>query len=310
MEFPLLAQAVREREDVELRLKPVSAATLLQTRLEDELTDKQRQRDEAAAVEAQAREEFRKEREANEEAIASENKAHQKNIDDIRKNCVVVPERCMVPKMEDENRRHNDVIAPLLKQRDEINNQIKSRVKTDTKEIDAEIARLRLDLTSAKKETRELKTQNQIYRMAAMLYRADVDKIDAAQFETVRSWFSVFSAVAVSLAGTVAALVYYARERVPGQLTFFGRAFLKLINAGRAYFARKRRRIYREVIVTPIEKIVYRDGKEPPVVVKEEVVKWVDRIVLIPRWGIKEPIHINSIIRGGKPNVTAMKKEA
>ena len=39
----------------------------------------------------------------------------------------------------------------------------------------------------------------------------------------------------------------------------------------------------------PVEKIIYRDGKEPPKIVEieKEVVKWIDRIVLIPRWGIK-----------------------
>jgi hypothetical protein len=64
------------------------------------------------------------------------------------------------------------------------------------------------------------------------------------------------------------------------------------------------------VIVEPVEKIIYRDGKEPPVIVEKEVVKWIDRIVLIPRWGIKFPVHVNSLIRDQKPNVTEMKKIA
>jgi hypothetical protein len=46
-----------------------------------------------------------------------------------------------------------------------------------------------------------------------------------------------------------------------------------------------------------VEKIIYRDGKEPPTIVEKEVVRWVDRIVLIPRWGLKYPVHANSLAR-------------
>jgi hypothetical protein len=47
------------------------------------------------------------------------------------------------------------------------------------------------------------------------------------------------------------------------------------------------------------ERVIYRDGKEPPTVVEKlvQVVRYIDQIVLIPRWGIKAPIHINSLIR-------------
>jgi hypothetical protein len=57
----------------------------------------------------------------------------------------------------------------------------------------------------------------------------------------------------------------------------------------------------------PIEKFIYRDCKEPPTIVKEEVVKWIDRIVLIPRWGLRAPIYANSLIKD-EPSVTALKK--
>jgi hypothetical protein len=44
------------------------------------------------------------------------------------------------------------------------------------------------------------------------------------------------------------------------------------------------------------ERVVYRGGKEPPTVVEKEVTRFVDQIVLIPRWGIKAPIHVNSLL--------------
>lgn len=113
--------------------------------------------------------------------------------------------------------------------------------------------------------------------------------------------FSTFSAVAVALAGTVAALVYYARSRVPGAPSLVGKLGIKLLNARRAYFARKRKPL--KVEVPGPERVIYRDGKEPPVVVEKLVDRLIDHIVLIPRWGIWNPTYINSLIRSGKRNV-------
>jgi hypothetical protein len=44
------------------------------------------------------------------------------------------------------------------------------------------------------------------------------------------------------------------------------------------------------------ERIIYRDGKEPATVVEKEVTRFIDQIVLIPRWGIKAPILINALL--------------
>jgi hypothetical protein len=44
------------------------------------------------------------------------------------------------------------------------------------------------------------------------------------------------------------------------------------------------------------ERIVYRDGKEL-VPVEKEVVRFIDKIVLIPRWGIHRPFFVNSLVR-------------
>ena len=138
-----------------------------------------------------------------------------------------------------------------------------------------------------------------------MWYRISPSDVSNEQFEFVRFWFSTFGALAVALAGTVSALVYYAKYRIPGE-SLLSRLLAKLLKARRAYYARKRRAIYRDVPVEK-EKIVYGEGKEPPT-----IVRWMDRIVLIPRWGIKTPIHVNSLIRdekpNDKPNVTEIRK--
>ena len=115
--------------------------------------------------------------------------------------------------------------------------------------------------------------------------------------------------------------MYYAKQRIPGE-SLLSRLLDKL-SARRAYYARKRGPIYRDV---PVEgkdhlsgpkasgKIAQDREVEPPTIVEKEkeVVKWIDRIVLIPRWGIKTPIHVNSLIRNKKsydePNVTEIRK--
>jgi hypothetical protein len=51
------------------------------------------------------------------------------------------------------------------------------------------------------------------------------------QLATARWVFSTFSAFAVALAGSIAALVYYARNRVPGAPSFLGELIAKTIAA-------------------------------------------------------------------------------
>jgi hypothetical protein len=263
---------------VDQRLKPVTAAELVQSRTEDELTDKERERAEAAAVENKARDEFRKEREANEAAITAENKAHQDNIEQFTKSCRLTPrnDQCMKTELRKENTRYNDAMDPLLEERDDINKRIKERVKIDTKALDAEIAKLRKEVSAAKKETEEQKTQNQIYRIAAMVFWKDVNTVSKPQYQSVRLWFCVFSAVALSLAGVTAALVYYAAEKPRSQKPPLG----KMIAAIRAYFDRKRRKTY---------VVRYRDGVQfidKPVPVRQP------HLVLVP-WFIKHPTQID-----------------
>jgi hypothetical protein len=289
---------------VELRLKSVSEASLSLTKAEAKVKDLESQRDNSVAGDAKRRDELRADLKRVEEAIQAENDNHLKTLDEIRKTCAIVKEKCANPQQDKEKLRHENAIKPLEKQRDDLGEQIKKLVNSDrgdTKKLDGEIADAKIEVSDAKKARTEQLSQNQIYRLAAMWYRTGVADVTNAQFEFVRFWFSVFSAIAVSMAGTVAALVYYARDRVPGRPTFFG----KLVNSARAYFARKRKKIYRDV---PVEKIIYKDGKEPSTIVKEEVVKWIDRIVLIPRWGVRTPVHVNSLIKDEKPNVTTMKK--
>jgi hypothetical protein len=126
--------------------------------------------------------------------------------------------------------------------------------------------------------------------------------VTAQQFAVARWVFATFSALAVAFAGGIAALVYYARSRVPGALSFLGQLAAKVARARRAYYGRLRKPL--KVEVPGPERVVYPDGKEPPVVIEKPVDRMIDHytdhIVLIPRWGIKNPIHINPLVEAGK----------
>jgi len=80
----------------------------------------------------------------------------------------------------------------------------------------------------------------------------------------------------------------------------------KLARARRGYYARKRKPIVREV--PGPEHVIYRGGKEA-VVVEKEVTRFIDRIVLIPRFGIRFPVHVNSLIRGGERGVGTLNND-
>ena len=77
-----------------------------------------------------------------------------------------------------------------------------------------------------------------------------------------------------------------------------GKLIAKVARARRAYYARKRRPL--KVQVMGPKRVVYRDGKEPATIIEKEVPRFIDQIVLIPRWGIKAPTHVNALF--SRPN--------
>jgi hypothetical protein len=182
--------------------------------------------------------------------------------------------------------------------------QIDELVKTDDSDVEGlgqKIAAAEVTAAEARKLLRSAADANQIYRLAASWYGVSTSDVTAEQFAKARLVFATFSAIAVALAGSIAALVYYARSRVPGAPSFLAGSMAKLLRARRAYFLRKRRPL--KVEVPGPERVIYRDGKEPPTVIEKLVDRFIDHIVLIPRWGIWNPTYINSLIRSGKRNV-------
>jgi hypothetical protein len=236
--------------------------------------------------------------------LAKDADVHQKNLEGIREACRIVRDKCIVPRSQEEDARYREVAQKRASEIEQyrgeqlrLQSEIDQLVKADAEalaELGRKIATADALVNQRKKTFRSAADGNQIYRLAANWYHVSASDVTSEQFAVARWVFSTISAIAVALAGTVAALVYYASNRdVAGGSRLF-KAISSLSRAGRAYYARKRRPI--KVEVPGPERIVYREGKEQ-VVVEKEVVRFIDKIVLIPRWGIHRPFFVNAFIR-------------
>jgi hypothetical protein len=239
--------------------------------------------------------------------LAKDAEIHQKNLEGIREACRIVRDKCIVPRSQEEDTRYRDVAqkrgAEIEQYRAEqlrLQSEIDQLVKVDAEalaELGRKIAEADELVNQSKKAFRSAADGNQIYRLAANWYKVSTSDVTPEQFAVARWAFSTISAIAVALAGTVAALVYYAGNRGAADGSRIFKAISALSRARRAYYARKRKPI--KVEVPGPERIVYRDGKEQ-VVVEKEVVRFIDKIVLIPRWGIHRPFFVNAFVRGGE----------
>jgi len=303
---------------VELRLKPVSAASRELSNADAALAALQNRRQQSSKSNAQKRDELRLGADRRDASIAQltaqlgiEAQTHQNNLEEIREACRIIRESCMVPRSQAEDRRYGAEVSRLgtelagqREERKQLQSQIDELVTKDANDaasLDQGIGLAVSAVNGARQSLRNAADGNQIYRLAASWYGVGTSNVTSEQLAVARLVFATFSAVAVAVAGSVAALVYYAPSREPGTPSCFGAAWGKTTRACRAYFARKRRPLVREV---PGPEVVrYRAGKEPPIVVEKEVLRFIDRIVLIPRWGISVPMYINSLIREQRPSI-------
>jgi hypothetical protein len=296
---------------VDLRLKTVNTASREQSRADAELATLVERRKQMTTTDSQKREELRRGVDQRDTRIAEltaqiskEAEVHQRNLEGIREACRLVKDKCIVPRSQAEDTRYAGEVgrlgADLALQREESRqlqsqiDELVSRDATGVAGLDQKIAVAAASAEEARKALRTAADGNQIYRLAANWYGVSTSSVTAEQLSTARWVFSTFSAIAVALAGSIAALVYYSHSRVPGAPSLLGGLIAKVARAHRAYYARKRKPLKVEVMGP--ERVIYRDGKEPPTVVEKEVVRPIEQIVLIPRWGIKFPIHINALL--------------
>ena len=300
---------------VDLRLKAVNTARADALRAEDELSALVDQLKRTTTSDGQKRDELRRginQRDGSIDGLTAqlsrEAESHQKNLAEIRDACRIIRDKCLVPRSQAEDVRYaadvGRLSAELARQRDErkrLQSQIDGLVSkdaSDAAELNQRIGVAERTVAEAHKGLRNAVDRNQIYRLASSWYGVSTSDVTAEQFATARLAFSTFSAIAVALAGSIAALVYYARSRVPDAPSFLAASMAKFLRSRRAYFIRKRKPL--KVEVPGPERVIYRDGKEPPMIIEKLVDRFIDRIVLIPRWGIWSPTYVNSLIRSAK----------
>jgi hypothetical protein len=318
---------------VDLRLKAVNFASRELSRADSDLSTLVQHRKQMATSNSAKRQELRRGIEQRDASIAGltaqlnkEAEVHQRNLEEIREACRIIKDKCMAPRSQAEDSRYaaqvsrlNAELALRRGERNQLQSQIDELVSKDANdvaELDQKVGVAERSATEARKSLRSAVDGNQIYRLAASWYGVSTSDVTAEQFATARWVFSTFSALAVALAGSIAALVYYASSRLPGAPPLFGELMAKVARARRAYYARRRRPL--KVEVPGPERVIHRDGKEPPIVIEKPVDRYVDQIVLIPRWGIRSPIHVNSLVTRGErsldeaaesgSNVTPLKK--
>src|SRR5262249_38393486 len=237
--------------------------------------------------------------------LSREADTHQKNLEAIREACRIIRGKCMLLRSQAEDARYEKEVTTLSKSlkserdaRNALQAQIDGLVSEDAKEsaqLTQSLATAKTYVVDAQQAVRSAKDKNQIYRLAASWYGVSTSDVSDPQFASARGIFATFSAIAVAFASSVAALVYYARVRVPGAPTAFGLLIGKLTRARRAYYARRRKAVVRKV--PGPERVIYRVGKEPSTIIEQEVVRLIDLNGLIPRFGIKVPILIKSLFR-------------
>jgi hypothetical protein len=218
---------------VDLRLKPVKTAIREVQRAEAELSRLREQGERLVADAGRKREEMRAGAAQHDGGIsdltaqlAKEAETHQKNLEGIREACRIIRDACMVPRSQAEDARYVAVVnrlgTDLEHQREErkaLQKQIDGWVAADaadTADIDRKNAIAAYAATEARKAFRVAADGNQIFRLAANWYGVATADVTPEQFATVRWVFSTFSAVAIAFVGSVAALVHYSNNRVPG----------------------------------------------------------------------------------------------
>jgi hypothetical protein len=209
---------------VDLRLKAVNTASRELSRVEGDLSALLNQRDQLARSGEQKRQELRRGIEQRDASIAEltsqvnkEADIHQTNLEGIREACRIVRDKCMVLRSQAEDRRYageGDRMAhELTHQREDrkrLQAQIDGLVSSDAQTVaalDHKIAIATGAVAEARKALRSTQDANQIYRLAASWYGVSTSEVTEEQFATARFVFATFSAVAVSIAGSIAALL-------------------------------------------------------------------------------------------------------
>jgi hypothetical protein len=196
---------------------------------------------------------------------------HAAVLTQITAACKLIPGPCIIPRSREEDARYQQRMTELSAEQSRVEaelNRAQTHLDADDASIRKNDGRALERITAARKlmadwedTLRKAADDNQIYRSAGMYFGVNAADVTDQQIGKVRGFFCLFSATFVSLAGSMAAMVVYMRGKEPTPS--------KLARAIRAWLARHRRRLVREV------------AKE----VRVEVPKVIREIKLVPYTG-------------------------
>jgi hypothetical protein len=306
-----------------LRFNELTALMEVIAKAEASYSGLQKENVQITAADDQKRKELADEwsaRNANIESLMKQKNAadelNLKKLKEIRDSCRIIREKCMRPETEAEMRRYEAEVAPLNNGLESergrvagLQEQINGFVKGDN----AAVASRTLKETEAANSVKDAHlafdraaAANPIYQLATSWFHTS--NLTAEQLAITRWWFSTMSAIAVALTGSVAALVHYSGDRIPGAPSLPATLMAKVAWMARKYYARKRKAVVREVPVFKEGKeFIFREGKE---IVVKEVERKAVRIVLVPTRGIERPFWINWLWRregDGLPQMNDLK---
>jgi hypothetical protein len=183
---------------------------------------------------------------------------------------------CLGPKQDAELKRHNEAQARFDRQLDELR-AAKPAIETKLGALhdrgDEKVVAANADLkagdarlSDVRKDFEKAVLDSQVYRWAGALFGVSPRQVTAEQANRVLDVFAAAVAVSYVVAQALLAISFYGRHRksfVQTTAGFWRASWQRILRSMRAYYARKRRAVYRDrekIVVVPINertRIVY-----------------------------------------------------
>jgi hypothetical protein len=186
---------------------------------------------------------------------AADKAQHKDNNAQIEKMCKAVTYVCMGPKMTDELKRHQGAQADFAKELEQLraektsrNTEIAGLGANDGKKVDVsndEVKKAQEELKVVAREFDVAVLNNQVYRWAGVLHFKSARDVTADEANRILMTFAGMVAAGYVVAQVMLAIAYYGRDR-KGVVESAKINWSLAVRGVRAYFARKRRGVYRE----------------------------------------------------------------
>jgi hypothetical protein len=205
--------------------------------------------------------------------LAGADSQHLKLMAEIKDGCLKVAYVCLKPQQDAERARYErqtldlqKQIAALRESKGPLNAQLAVlRGKGDEKVVvaNADLKAGNTRLSEVQKRFEVTVLDSQVYLWTAALMGVSASQVTAAQANRMLDIFAVAVALSYVVAQALLAISYYGRHKPSFlQVTrpFWRESWQRILRSARAYYARKRRGVYRDrVQVQEKEVIVYQD---------------------------------------------------